>query len=115
MWKEELEPRHDTRKSFYGTANVEHYEDGSIALRPYSTIVAVIHHGNAIRTWGGYSDTTRRHVNDFFYQNGHRNLIGKKAWDTMPSYYGKDWDKMTPDERNDAVYETINNYQSEEE
>ena len=115
MWEEELDCRYDHRKSFYGKAHVQHYEDGSLALRSYDTIVAVIHNGEAIRTWGGYSDTTRRHVNEFFEQYGYRRYEGKKAWDSMPSYYEKRWKDMTPDERNEAIIEAITTHQSEEE
>ena len=115
MYKEELETQYDRRKSFYGKAHVIHYDDGSIALQSYSTIVAVIVNGNVIRTWGGYSDTTRRHVNDFLYQNGHSDLIGKKNWDRLPTYYEKDWDYMSDEERVDAAAQAMSEAMSNEE
>ena len=107
MWKEELEPEYDSCKSFYKKAHVIHYDDGSIALQSYSTIVAVIMNGTTIRTWGGYSNTTRRHVNDFFYQYGDKKLIGKKNWEKMPSYYENEWDCMDTEEREAAIQDAI--------
>lgn len=38
----ELFPRHDRRKFFYGKAKEIYYDDGTVELRSYSTIVAKI-------------------------------------------------------------------------
>ena len=66
--KYELEPRYDSRKSFYGKATVIE-EDGIIKLQSYSTIVAYIKDGKAT-VCGQYSQTTIRHIKEFLKQNG---------------------------------------------
>ena len=76
-------PCYDSRASFYGKAIViEH--DGEIYLRSYSTIVCKLDKsGHFRRLWGGYSDTTMRHVNSFlihFNQEGG----GKNWWTAQP-------------------------------
>jgi hypothetical protein len=63
-----LEPRFDSRKSFYGKAVVIE-ENGVKQLRSYNTIVAEIRNGEA-EIFGTYSPTTLRHIKDFLYQNG---------------------------------------------
>jgi hypothetical protein len=63
-----LEPRFDSRKSFYGKAVVIE-ESGIKQLRSYNTIVAEIREGEA-EIFGTYSPTTLRHIKDFLYQNG---------------------------------------------
>ncbi len=68
------------QKSFYGKAIVIEDQSGIVYLRSYNTIVRCINKdGKFIRLWSGYSDTTKRHINDFckFY-----NLPGfnKKEW-----------------------------------
>jgi hypothetical protein len=63
-----LEPRFDSRKSFYGKAVVIE-EAGVKQLRSYNTIVAEIKDGEA-EIFGTYSPTTLRHIKDFLYQNG---------------------------------------------
>jgi hypothetical protein len=63
-----LEPRFDSRKSFYGKAVVIE-EAGVKQLRSYNTIVAEIRDGEA-EIFGTYSPTTLRHIKDFLYQNG---------------------------------------------
>ena len=69
-----LEPRYDSRKSFYGKAVVIE-EAGVKQLRSYNTIVAEIRDGQA-EIFGTYSPTTLRHIKDFLYQNGFE--IGSK-------------------------------------
>lgn len=67
-YSEELEPRFDIRKSFYGKAHVLRMDDGSIVLQSYETQVAVIKNGKlGIR--GDYSATTTRHIKEFARQN----------------------------------------------
>ena len=63
-----LQPKYDSRKSFYGKAKVE-MEDGKKVLYSYNTKVAEIKDGKAI-VHGLYSDTTTRHIKDFLQQNG---------------------------------------------
>lgn len=56
----------DSRKSFYGKAQVIEAKDGSKYLRSYETIVCSIDSsGKFKRHWSGYSPTTMRHVNSF--------------------------------------------------
>ncbi|QIW88629.1 hypothetical protein P59_260 [Bacillus phage P59] len=70
-----LEPRFDSRKSFYGKAVVIE-EAGVKQLRSYNTIVAEIREGEA-EIFGTYSPTTLRHIKEFLYQNGFE--VGTKA------------------------------------
>ena len=85
MREEKLSCRYDSAKSFYGKAKVIYEDDGSLALKSYSTIVMRIIKGQPIRTWGGYSSTTMRHVNEFMRQNGF-GAGNKKIWEEMPVY-----------------------------
>ena len=64
----ELEPRYDSRKDFYGKANVRK-ENGKLILKSYSTDVAEIENGKA-KVHGLYSATTTRHIKEFLSQNG---------------------------------------------
>jgi len=63
-----LIPQYDSRKSFYGKANVR-TENGKLILRSYDTDVAHIENGKAI-IHGTYSTTTKRHIKEFLKQNG---------------------------------------------
>lgn len=65
----ELFPRYDRRNSFYGKAHEIEYEDGSIELRSYSTIVAKITPSTA-EVYGWFSNTTGRHIKEFLKQHG---------------------------------------------
>lgn len=85
MTIENLKPRYDSAKSYYGKAKVITEDDGSLALKSYETIVMRIVNGVPIRTWDGYSATTMRHVNDFMMQNGFERG-GKKDWEKMPVF-----------------------------
>lgn len=87
MTKTTLDPRYDSRKSFYNKAKVIETDDGELWLQSYSTIVLKIINGSPVRTWGGYSATTMRHVNEFLKQNG-IDEGGKKWWDEMPVWEG---------------------------
>ena len=60
----ELFPRYDSRKSFYGKAQVIIYEDGSRALKSYDTIVSVEKNGKVTHL-GKWSATTSRHQREF--------------------------------------------------
>lgn len=60
----ELSPRFDSRKSFYGKANVLVYDDGSLLLRSYNTIVSKYENG-IVEEYGRYSQTTTRHQREF--------------------------------------------------
>ena len=63
-----LQPRYDSRKSFYGKARVEN-EDGKKVLYSYNTKVAEIVDGKPT-VFGLYSSTTTRHIKEFLLQNG---------------------------------------------
>lgn len=63
-----LQPKYDSRKSFYGKAEVR-AEDGKLILRSYNTDVAEIKNGKAT-VFGLYSNTTTRHIKEFLRQNG---------------------------------------------
>lgn len=72
----------DTHKSFNGKAIVIE-ENGIKKLKSYDTIVCKINtKGKFIRTWGGYSVTTMRHINSFteFFN---KDKINKKAWEDL--------------------------------
>ena len=72
----------DSHKSFYGKAVV--IVDGNdVLLKSYNTIVAKIRNGEFIRTWGGWSATTARHVNSFRIKYGFA-PISKGEWSKLP-------------------------------
>ena len=63
---EYLEARFDRRKSFYKKAKVIR-EDNIIKLQSYDTIVAEVSH-HILNIYGGYSQTTKRHIREFVRQ-----------------------------------------------
>lgn len=70
-----LEPEYDSRKSFYGKANVVIKDDGTEILYSYHTPVCAIKDGKATLLRKGYlgwssSPTTLRHVKEFLKQHG---------------------------------------------
>ena len=76
-----LECRFDTRKSFYGKAQVtekmhtgEHGTTRSLNLYSYNTLVAKVFYSidGTVEyiCFGKYSQTTTRHQKEFFKQNG---------------------------------------------
>lgn len=75
---EELEARYDTRKSFYGKAIIDIYEDNIVKtekLYSYGTLVAIYSYDKVknIRRYdylGKWSQTTTRHQKEFFKQHG---------------------------------------------
>ena len=70
---EELQTRYDSRKSFYKKAYIGYYtfKNGKTYkyLKSYDTIVACIFE-NQLRIYGGFSQTTARHIREFAHQNG---------------------------------------------
>jgi hypothetical protein len=68
VYKYELKPRYDSRKSFYRKAEIRE-ENGKKILRSYQTDVAYIENGKAT-VKDTYSMTTLRHIKDFLKQNG---------------------------------------------
>ena len=60
----ELEARFDSRKSFYGKAQVIEYTDGTHALKSYDTIVSR-ENGGKVEHLGKWSNTTSRHQKEF--------------------------------------------------
>lgn len=73
-----LNCEYDTRKSFYGKAQVEQKEENSLIINnlySYGTLVAQrITNVDTMKTTykylGKYSQTTTRHQKEFFRQNG---------------------------------------------
>ena len=68
MLRNELKPIMDSKKSFYGKANVE-INGNTKSLISYNTKVAEIA-GGQLRVYDTYSATTLRHIKEFAYQNG---------------------------------------------
>jgi len=66
----ELQARYDTRKDFYGKAQVR-TEGNKKILRSYNTDVAYIENGKA-HINGLYSQTTTRHIKEFLRQEGYK-------------------------------------------
>jgi hypothetical protein len=66
--KEILKVRYDSRKSFYGKAQIEKIGN-AVILYSYGTKVAEIKNGKA-KVFGFYSLTTLRHIKEFLKQNG---------------------------------------------
>lgn len=63
----ELTPRYDARKSFYGKAHVIDYENDTLELQSYDTIVSRCVNG-VVEHLGKWSQTTTRHQNEFYKQ-----------------------------------------------
>ena len=64
---EELQARFDVRHSFYKKAFIGTF-NGCKYLKSYNTIVACIFQ-NQLRIYGGFSQTTARHIREFARQN----------------------------------------------
>ena len=65
-----LEPRYDSRKSFYGKAQVDTGDKGDKnKLYSYDTLVAEIKNGKPV-VYGTYSQTTLRHIKEWLKQLG---------------------------------------------
>lgn len=91
----DLEPKYDSRKSFYGKARVDARPDGSQILWSYFTPVCYIGKDGEVKLltkgyygWGS-SPTTLRHVKDFLQQNGKQSGSSKELAKLYPtvSYY----------------------------
>jgi len=69
----ELEPKHDSAKSFYRKARVEFLPDGDEILISYETPVALwvkFDNTMVLQHVAQYSATTLRHVKEFLKQSG---------------------------------------------
>ena len=60
----ELIARYDSRKSFYGKAQVIDYGNGTLELKSYDTIVSRCVNGK-VEHLGKWSQTTSRHQKEF--------------------------------------------------
>lgn len=60
----ELEACFDARQSFYGKAHVIDYENGTLELQSYNTIVSRCVNGK-VEELGKFSNTTTRHQKEF--------------------------------------------------
>ncbi len=82
-----LEPRYDSRKSFYNKAHVVDDSDGSQILYSYDTPVCKINSRGEVELLAQWdsSQTTLRHVKEFLQQNGFK--VGSKS--QIASMYGK--------------------------
>ena len=80
-------PNYYHQKFYYGKATVFEYvdNDGALAilLKSYNTIVLAIIDGELYDTWGGYTNTTGRHIAEFTYKFTDR-AYGKKDIDALP-------------------------------
>lgn len=59
-----LEPRFNSRKSFYGKAKIIDHENGTFELQSYDTIVSQCVNGK-VEELGKFSNTTTRHQKEF--------------------------------------------------
>lgn len=71
----------DSRKSFYGKAEVEQ-EENNVTLISYNIPIVNVNNGKITPLWDGWSATTNRHLKEFF----------KQFWDV--EYSKKKWDKI---------------------
>ena len=78
-------PCYDSRKSFYGKAQVLEDNAGNAFLKSYDTIVCFIDpSGHFHRLWSGYSVTTQRHIDSFILEYRlNPKYRGKSAWNQM--------------------------------
>ena len=77
---EELQTRFDRRQSFYKKAYTGEFEGNgwtALYLKSYNTIVACVFQ-NQLRIYGGFSQTTARHIREFAKQNGFDDVITYK-------------------------------------
>jgi hypothetical protein len=93
----DLNVQYDSRKSFYGKAQVR-TEGNRTILRSYSTDVAEIVDGKPV-VYGMYSDTTARHIKEFLKQHGFKAESGKQI---MKDYGAKESDEKAKSEREES-------------
>ena len=88
-----LEPRYDSRKSFYNKAKVVDDSDGSQILYSYDTPVCKINSRGEVELLAQWdsSQTTLRHVKEFLQQNGFK--VGSKS--QIASMYGKKVERVS--------------------
>lgn len=63
-FEEELQPRYDSRKSFYKKANIYKDKNGVLYLLSYNTVVSQCKNG-IVEHFGKWSQTTTRHQREF--------------------------------------------------
>lgn len=78
---EYLRADYNSQKSFNRKAKVIEY-NGALYLQSYDTIVAKIENGE-YKIYGWYSETTKRHINDFLMQNGFEALNKKEMMEVI--------------------------------
>ncbi len=66
----DLKPLHDAKQSFYGKAQVEISDNGTLTLFSYGTKVAIIEPGKTPHVFDTCSATTLRHIKEFLLQEG---------------------------------------------
>jgi hypothetical protein len=93
-----LEPRYDSRKSFYGKAKVEDDK-----LYSYNTLVAEIKDGKPV-VYGLYSQTTARHIKEWLRQNGFKAESSKQI---MNDYGVKEESAPIEDNKMEEIVEGI--------
>ena len=80
----ELKTRFDSRKSFYGKAYVKILDNNDKFLYSYGTLVASIENGKKYCN-GLYSQTTTRHIKEFFRQETGDILNTKQLKELAPT------------------------------
>ena len=102
--KYELSASYDSRKSFYGKANVIE-ENGIIQLKSYSTIVAEIENGK-VKVYGTYSNTTLRHIKEFLKQHGFK---ADSSSQIMNDYYPSKEDQEQQTKKEEEKFNSMFN------
>lgn len=94
-----LEPQYDSRKSFYGKAQVNTGDkNDKNQLYSYGTLVAEIKDGKPV-VYGTYSQTTLRHIKDWLKQNGFKAENSKQIMND----YGVKNESINEDKSNEEV------------
>lgn len=70
----------------YAQATVRRYDDGSVALISYKTVVATIDKQGWVRLYGLYSRTTIRHISAFASEFGSDYYALKKCYTNDLTY-----------------------------
>lgn len=80
----ELNPNHFNVRSFYHKAYIVMLGNRIRVLKSYDTFVACEKEGKLYRMWDGYSNTTWRHITEFYltYSSGNRLTMGD--WNKLP-------------------------------